>query len=237
MAAQAVLASLRERARPLVRQSIGRCRSRLPSCDRVALTFDDGPDPASTPKVLDLLADLEVKATFFVVGEAVRRHPDLVRRVVAEGHAIGSHSMTHPVVRELSPGALVREYRQGRRALEAVIGCPAPLFRPPMGHIGLDGALVMRGLQLQPWIWTRDPFDYEPDITSRILLERLGVLAPGDVVLLHDASRLSDERDRDRARSRAATLEALPQLVAATRAQGLGFTTLDGVGVRGREDA
>ncbi len=85
----------------------------------VALTFDDGPDPVFTPQVLDVLAEHGAVATFFAVGKRAERHPELVRRIVDEGHALGSHSWSHREPGELSARELGRDYRAGRRAVEA----------------------------------------------------------------------------------------------------------------------
>ena len=161
------------------------------ACDRiagpgVALTFDDGPDPVFTHEVLDVLADRGVTATFFVVGDNARRHPSLIRRMVAEGHGVASHSMTHPDPWRLRPVELWRDYRTGHLEVAEVLGHDVRLFRPPKGHIDRRGALVMRAAGLRPYLWTLDAADWEPDLRPEDVVERLGRPVAGDVILLHD---------------------------------------------------
>jgi len=197
---------------------LARPRRLLHRDDAVALTFDDGPDATFTPRVLEVLARHEVHATFFVVGDAARREPGLVREVVAAGHAVGSHSMTHPEVWTLSARALHREYRDGRAVVEDITGAPVTRFRPPNGYVDLNGALAMRALGLRPWLWTHDSLDWEPGATASSVAA-VGV-EPGSVVLLHDG--LFGPRDPS-ASDRSATVAALEPLLAAGRDAGLRF--------------
>jgi peptidoglycan/xylan/chitin deacetylase (PgdA/CDA1 family) len=188
----------------------------------VALTFDDGPHPEWTPRVLDLLAATGVRATFFVVGHRVREYPDLVRRIRREGHVLGSHSATHPDARRLGVRSLIRDYAEGRAALEAVVGGPVALFRPPNGTVDLKGAAVMRWLGLVPLLWTVDPEDWHPDTTTAQIAARAATAGAGEIVLLHDGL----ERPlAARALDRSATVEALPQVIDTVRERGLGFGT------------
>jgi peptidoglycan/xylan/chitin deacetylase (PgdA/CDA1 family) len=131
-------------SRALVRSA--RAREGLPAAGgAVALTFDDGPDPEFAPAFLDELRRLRIVATFFVVGHRARARPDLVRRALDEGHAVGSHSDTHPEPWTLPLGALTRDYRRGRQAAEAVVGRRVRLFRPPKGYLDGTGAVAMFG--------------------------------------------------------------------------------------------
>jgi peptidoglycan-N-acetylglucosamine deacetylase len=197
---------------------------RLPSgTGEVALTFDDGPDPEWTPQVLDLLAARDVRATFFVVGYRARQYPELVRRIRREGHVLGSHSGTHPDARRLGLRRLHRDYAEGRAALEAAIGEPVALFRPPNGTLDAKGIVVIRRLGLVPRLWTIDPQDWHPDTTTADIVARCAAAGVGDIVLLHDGL----ERPlAARALDRSATVSALPQVIAAFRERGLGFSTL-----------
>jgi peptidoglycan-N-acetylglucosamine deacetylase len=153
----------------------------------VALTFDDGPDPRSTPALLDELAALGAPATFFCLGSAAERHPELVRRMVAEGHAVGSHSYSHPDPWTLTYRSLVEDYRRGRSAVEQAAGAAVPLFRPPKGHIGFWEAAAQRRLGLRPWLWTIDAGDWRPGHRESTILAAVEGVVGGDVVLLHDA--------------------------------------------------
>jgi len=189
----------------------------------VALTFDDGPHPEWTVRVLDVLATCAVRATFFVVGDRARQYPELVRRIRREGHVLGSHSATHPDARRLGLRDLYRDYAEGRAAVEAVVGEPVALFRPPNGTLDLKGTAIMRRLGLVPRLWTIDPMDWHPDTTAADIVARCGAARAGDVVLLHDGL----ERPlAARAVDRSATVSALPRVIAAFRDRGLTFGTL-----------
>ena len=204
-------------------------RHRLPDgAPRVALTFDDGPDPRYTPTLLDLLADHGVVATFFLVGRRAERHPELVVRMVHEGHAVGSHSWSHPDPHGASLRRLREEYRRGKRAVEATTGMPVPLFRPPMGHVAISSAAAAAMARVRPWLWTRDPSDWVPDRTVDDILESLGDLRSGDVILLHDGIELPVS---DAALDRSATLGAVPVLIRRAKAAGLDLVTLPPVRV------
>jgi peptidoglycan/xylan/chitin deacetylase (PgdA/CDA1 family) len=201
---------------------VARVSRRVPE-GRVALTFDDGPQPGSTDRVLDVLAELGVRATFFCVGRNAQAHPGLVHRIRAEGHAVGSHSMTHPHPGETARAHLRREYVAGRRAVSAVLGADIRLFRPPHGHIDPAGAVMLRRLSVSTWLWTVDPTDWRPGVTVEEIAAVAGRATSGDVVLLHDwvEQPLADE-----ALDRFATIAALPIVVAAIRERGLTLGTL-----------
>ena len=189
----------------------------------VALTFDDGPMPNSTDRVLDVLAEQRVTATFFCVGRNAQRHPALLRRIAAEGHAVGSHSMTHPHPRGLSPAQVREEYDTGRRAVEQALGARVTLFRPPHGHLSLRTAATLRAHR--PWLWSCDPEDWRPGAARGHVEQVAGGAAPGDVVLLHD---WVEQPEGPQALDRSATVEALPAIVAAVRARGLELVGLPG---------
>jgi peptidoglycan/xylan/chitin deacetylase (PgdA/CDA1 family) len=161
-----------------------------------ALTFDDGPHPEHTPRLLDLLDRFHVRATFFMVGQAARNHPELVTRV-ASTHVIGNHSWDHPVFPEIS-GRDRR--RQLRTCADAIAPYGSRLFRPPHGA-------ESRGSRLDTWLlgyrsvgWNVDAEDWlprEPNWMAERLLDQTG---PGSIVLLHDAifrsSQLVPQYDR-----------------------------------------
>ncbi len=189
----------------------------------VALTFDDGPMPGSTDRVLDTLADLGVVATFFCVGKNVRAHPALLTRIEAEGHAVGSHSLTHPHPREVPLRALAREYVDGRAAVEDVLGHPVRLFRPPHGHLTPFSARMIRRLDLDPWLWSVDPTDWRPGIRAFEVIDVASRADSGDVVLFHD---WVEQPFAPEALDRTATITALPAIVSAVRRRGLSFVTV-----------
>lgn len=191
------------------------------------LTFDDGPMPGSTDRVLDVLAELDVKATFFCVGKNARAHPGLVRRIRAEGHAVGSHSYSHPDPREIGLRALARDYAQGREAVAEALGEDTRLFRPPHGHVGFASAAVLRGQGLLPWLWSVDPEDWRPGVTREHVTFVAGQAGAGDVVLLHD---WVEQPWSVEALDRSSTVCSLADIAAAIRGRGLVLQALDDEG-------
>jgi len=154
----------------------------------LALTFDDGPDPATTPGVLEALAEHRVRATFFVLGERAERHPELISRLVEAGHevALHGHRHRHPWLR--TPGALVRDLERGYRVLTELIGRPPRFFRPP--HGGWTWPLLARvlALGLVPVQWEVEAGDWQAGATpERVAAKVLGRVLPGSVVVMHDA--------------------------------------------------
>src|SRR3954447_19278930 len=212
----------RRRASSAIASAMAGVQRRV-STGMVALTFDDGPHPASTGRVLDALAELDVKATFFCVGRNAERHPELVRRALDEGHAVGSHSFSHPHPAHTSLGELAREYRTGRQAVSAVAGQDVRLFRAPPGHPRPRGGLLVRRHETSTWLWTVDPRDWEPGVTMEHVSSVAGSADSGDVILLHD---WVEQPYAPEALDRSATISALAAVVRDVRRRGLGFTTL-----------
>jgi peptidoglycan/xylan/chitin deacetylase (PgdA/CDA1 family) len=189
----------------------------------VALTFDDGPHPTSTGRVLDTLAELDVPATFFCVGRNAERYPHLVTRALTDGHAVGSHSVSHPHPAQTPHAAQAREYREGKRMVTSAAGQNTPLFRPPHGHLGYRSAAMVRRQDVDTWLWTVDPQDWRPGVTSTEVASVAGSAASGDVILLHD---WVEQPYAPEALDRSATIGALPDVVRAIRGRGLRFITL-----------
>jgi peptidoglycan-N-acetylglucosamine deacetylase len=175
----------------------------------IAFTFDDGPDPVTTPRVLDLLSEHGARATFFVVGERAARHPDLVRRIVAEGHAIGSHTYHHShAFHFLSPARMREEVRRGVDAIAAVTGAPPTLFRPPQG---LRTPLLARALDslddLVCVTWTERGLDTFGRAASAIVRRLEPEVRPSAILTLHDGGGLGGTTDRS------PTVEAVASLL------------------------
>lgn len=183
---------------------------------RVALTFDDGPDPEVTPRVLDLLDRRGARATFFCIGELVERHPELTREIARRGHRVENHSHRHlNRFALLGPGGLGREIDRAQEAIAAVTGRRPGLFRPPAGIRSplLEPLLARRGLWLASW--TRRGYDTVRSDPGRVLAALVRDLADGDVLLLHDGRA---------ARTRAGepvVLEVLPRLLERLEAERL----------------
>lgn len=190
-----------------------------------ALTLDDGPDPETTPRVLDLLDAHGVKATFFCIAERARLQPALVRETVARGHSVQNHSHRHRHSFSLSgPCRIEREVATAQATLSALTGVPPHCFRAPAGlrNMLLDPVLNAHGLSLVSW--TRRGFDTRDADPQRVLARLLGhgnrSLAAGDILLLHDGHA------RRGPNGRAVLLDVLPALFARARELGLNAVTL-----------
>lgn len=184
----------------------------------IALTFDDGPDPRYTGRILDILAQKQVKGTFFVVGSAAVVNQQLLRRIYEEGHDIGNHTFTHSNTFEASPEHVRLEFNATQRLIESILGVRTRLSRPPFAKDleprTVDAAEVLRVADSLGY-WTIgmgiDPKDWYQPISSRIVEKTLASARRGDgqIVLLHDAGG-----------SREATIKALPEMIDKLRADG-----------------
>ncbi len=170
---------------------------------RLALTFDDGPNPAHTPVLLELLARYRAKATFFVIGEWAEREPELVRAIVAGGHAVGNHTYSHPTMPAHRAGRIRGELRRCREAVEAsgerfstIDG--AALMRPPYGRRRPGTLRTMRGDGYVPVMWSITGFDWRAHTTAQRIARRCLRAKEGDIILLHDGSDLEPAADRRR---------------------------------------
>jgi peptidoglycan/xylan/chitin deacetylase (PgdA/CDA1 family) len=159
-----------------------------PSGDGVVLTFDDGPHLEGTPAVLAELERARAHAIFFVCGEQVERHPEIVREVVSAGHELGLHGYRHQTRRQ-STGAMLTS--DALRAIDAVgdaTGSAPRLYRPPHGVFSLPGLRAIRRLGLEPLLWSKWGRDWERRATPASIAKRVTAgLAARDVILLHDA--------------------------------------------------
>lgn len=174
----------------------------------VALSFDDGPHPEGTPRILDILAAHGAKATFFVVGEQVQRRPELVRRALQEGHLIALHAHRHRLQLRLSEAALDDDYARGLEAIQDATNQTPALHRPPYGIYSPAGLRTARRLGLQPLLWSAWGRDWRRFTTPQRITDRvIQDLAPGAVVLLHDADFYSSRCSHER------TAAALPRIL------------------------
>jgi|SRR5580698_2826246 peptidoglycan/xylan/chitin deacetylase (PgdA/CDA1 family) len=168
----------------------------------LALTFDDGPNPAWTPQLLDLLAGYEVRATFFLIGRYAQREPELVRRIVAAGHLIGNHSWSHPNLAVTSAHRVEEELTRTRDKLEQIAGLPIRWFRPPFGGRRPAVLRIARDLGMTPVIWNAITTDWREPSADRIT-ERLRTTIDGNQrrgwatnIVLHDGGHLEPSADR-----------------------------------------
>ncbi|MCL4488919.1 MAG: polysaccharide deacetylase family protein [Chloroflexi bacterium] len=197
-------------------QWLVRNRSRVADHGRpcVALTFDDGPNPASTPKLLDILRAKGVVATFFVIGEHAERYPGIVQRAQAEGHLIGTHTWSHPsLFCFLTPSQLRSQIDRGCDAIQRICGFRPRHFRSPVGlrHALLGPYLRDAGLEYVSWrVRTRDTFGAPADVLVQRIVDNV---VTGDIVLLHDHTR----------GGAAAMLQAVPEVIDRLRSRGFEF--------------
>jgi peptidoglycan-N-acetylglucosamine deacetylase len=160
----------------------------LPGAAGVALTFDDGPHPEGTPAVLEALAGAGARATFFVVGEQVTRRPELVARILAEGHAVALHGYRHRLQLRLGPAAVSEDIRRGIAVVSDAAGEAPTWHRPPFGIYSPAGLRAVREAGLLPLLWSRWGKDWRRFTTPQRIARRASrAIIGGDVILLHDA--------------------------------------------------
>ncbi len=183
-----------------------------PALKEIALTFDDGPHGAITERLLDLLKNENVRATFFLVGKMVDRYPGLVRRQAAEGHEVANHTYDHLRLPMLPAPAVESQLREGAEAIERVIGSAPRLYRPPGGEYDAATVEATKRLGYVMVLWTDDPGDFARPSASVIEERILSRIRNGSIVLLHDGIP--------------ETLDMLPDLIDKLRKQGYRFVTI-----------
>ena len=190
------------------------------TADHVALTFDDGPDPAYTPALLSILDTLRVRATFFLLGSMLTRTPSLGRDLVAAGHEIALHGWAHRCYCAAG-SATDDDLTRGRDLIEDVTGVAVRWWRPPYGVLTTPGIVAAHRLRLTPILWTAWGRDWAPSASRETVLATVERgLRPGGTVLLHDSDCTSAPG------SSRATLAAVPVLVDRVRSRGLRIGTL-----------
>ena len=204
-------------------QLLGTNWTRLPERGgaRVAVTVDDGPDPAITPRVLDLLDAHAARATFFCIGERVLRYPDLAQEIVRRGHVIENHSQRHRNnFSLLGPSGMNSEVSQAQESIFRVTGSSPEFFRAPAGLRNPFLGPVLARLKLQLASWTRRGFDTVSADADAVFRRLAGALQAGDILLLHDGNAARTRRGQ------AVILEVLPRLLDLLAARGLKSVTL-----------
>jgi peptidoglycan/xylan/chitin deacetylase (PgdA/CDA1 family) len=206
------------------------CRTDSPR--KLAITFDDGPNPAITPKLLELLDRYKASATFFLIGRYVRECPELVSEISARGHAIGNHTESHPNLFWKQPAEIRVELRLTYSALKNILPAPPKWFRPPFGLRNPWLAAEARELNMRVVMWTLLPGDWKAP-SSEWLIQRMQPIAEraqralqrasgtGQIICLHDGSHREQNADR------AHTLTALEYWLPRWRDLGLEFVTIE----------
>ncbi|WP_237307634.1 polysaccharide deacetylase family protein [Streptomyces alboflavus] len=191
-------------ARPPVRRApILRLPGRVRS---MVLSFDDGPDPRYTTDILRVLRRHDARAMFFVCGEMAAAHPDLLRAMVDDGHVIGNHTWSHPLLPRLSRASIHRQMERTCDIVDATVGRPPEWFRAPYGAWNRAAFELGAELGMEPLAWTVDTLDWRTPGTGTIVRRVLGGAGPGVVVLSHDAGG-------DRSQSVQALRAYLPELL------------------------
>lgn len=179
----------------------------------IALTFDDGPHPIHTPKLLDILKAEGVKATFYVIGRSVETYPEIAKRIVAEGHEIANHTWTHPSLSKLGAASVKREIDRTSDVIRTVTGITPKTMRPPYGA---TNARINKRMDeefgLKVIMWSVDPLDWKYRNSTRVANEILTKTQPGGIVLAHDIHP--------------STVAAMPAAIDGLKAKGFRFVTV-----------
>ncbi|SRR5579862_96916 len=179
----------------------------------IALTFDDGPHPRLTPKLLAILAQRHVKATFFLIGENVQAHPEIAKQEAEAGYEIGNHSWDHPDLKHLSDEKLRSQMQRTDDAIKAAIGHSPAIMRPPYGDLyPAQRKLVNKEFGYKIIIWDVDPNDWKDPGPSVVASRVLAETRPGSIILSHDIH--------------AGTVAAMPQIIDTLLARGFKFVTV-----------
>jgi peptidoglycan/xylan/chitin deacetylase (PgdA/CDA1 family) len=202
-------------------QWYGRTFTGLPrGSKQLALTYDDGPNDPHTLHLLEVLARHDVKATFFLIGRYVQQRPDIVRELVAAGHALGNHTLDHPLLIFKSEAEIRRQLEDCNRAITDAVGSPPKLFRPPFGGRRPAVFRIARSLGLEPIMWNVTGYDWDAPPADQIVRKVSRRITGGNVILLHDGGHLSMGADRSQ------TVLATERLIANYKSEGYQFRTI-----------
>lgn len=199
----------------------GEVTSRLPTNEkRIALTFDDGPNPDATPRVLDTLAQFGVRAAFFILGSHAERWPELVDRIVAEGHQVGNHGYFHRKLHFRSPSYVRRDIDLGTRAIERAGSRRPRFFRPPHGFRNPWVSSIASSAGQKTVGWSLGVWDSDRPGVTEIVSRTVKGVRPGSIVLLHDGNGYDAYGDRMQ------TANALPRIISELRDRDYAFASL-----------
>jgi len=180
----------------------------------IALTFDDGPDPKNTPRLLEILKERNIKATFFLLGRSVTTYPQVVRLIVADGHEIGNHTWDHKDLSKLSESACMDELQKTHDAIIAACGVTPTIFRPPYGNVKMtERKAIMEKFHYPDIIWEVDTEDWKKPFSSeKVHNTILKDTKPGSIILCHDIHSW--------------TIDAMPSTLDELKAKGFQFKTI-----------
>jgi peptidoglycan/xylan/chitin deacetylase (PgdA/CDA1 family) len=207
-------------------------RSRIDDRAAVAVTFDDGPHPRGTPATLEVLRGANAVATFFLVGEQVRRRPALAREIVAAGHSVGVHADRHRNLLRLTAGQVRADLARAEATIADAIGAVEPVYRPPYGVLSTAGVRHAHARRWEIVLWSRWGRDWRAAATpASVTAEAAGGLRGGEILLLHDSDAYAARGSWE------TTVRALPRILDRLDADGLRTRALDGCQVAFRRAA
>jgi peptidoglycan/xylan/chitin deacetylase (PgdA/CDA1 family) len=184
-----------------------------PGPTQVALTFDDGPSPAYTRRILDILEEYGVPATFFVIGRSAAENPELLERMAADGHSVQNHTYSHYWLTRYPDATITDQLARANQVIEELTGETPNCYRPPFGAVNDRVRSLAADLGLATIMWDVDPWDWKHPGTSAVASHVLSRTTGGDIVLFHDTAGWS-------------TIGALPAIIQGLRARGLEFVTI-----------
>jgi peptidoglycan-N-acetylglucosamine deacetylase len=190
---------------------------------QLALTYDDGPNDPDTLRLLDVLGKHEVKATFFLIGRYVQQRPDIVRRILADGHEVGNHTYTHPVLSLCDADNVRGELEQCGKALAPAGAMEVKYFRPPFGARRPATLRIARDMGYTPVMWSVWCYDWMETTADRVETHAVKRIRGGDVILLHDGGHKKFGTDRSH------TVEATERIIRRYKDQGFEFVTVSGM--------
>jgi len=188
----------------------------------VALTFDDGPSPVWTPKILDELKKAHIKATFFMLGEHVAKYPDIARRVVAEGHEVGNHTYDHHILFYYTLDNLLKEINETQKVIKDKTGVKTKYFRPPKAWLTAEEKKEIEGMGYKIILWSLNSKDWVTFDDKYIVKYILKNVRPGDIILFHDSGGVFTAEGGNREE----TVKTIPGLVEKLREKGFKFVTI-----------
>lgn len=185
---------------------------------KVALTFDDGPDTVYTPQIMDILKKYNVKATFFLIGNRAQLFPDIVKRMVKEGHIVGNHSMNHANIAKLNKEKAYQEIKQAEDALYKIIGYRTILFRSPYGSLSAEQVKQIGAYKYKIIAWNVDSLDWKSLSAEQVQYNILENAKEGSIILQHSSG--SAEEDLT------GSVAALPEVIKILQKEGYKFVTI-----------
>lgn len=189
----------------------------------VALTFDDGPSPVWTPRILDELKKADVKATFFMIGHHVQQYPDVARRVAREGHVIANHGYAHSVILYYTPAEIEEEIKYTEHVIRETTGRTTKLFRPPKAWLRDSTKKKIKSMGYEVVLWSLNSKDWAGFPHRHIVRYLAARVRGGDILLFHDSGNIFVREGGDRGQ----TVKAVALLIKILREKGFSFVTVE----------